>query len=1123
MALSTRELYLVIRAKNEATAALNSMGRDLDRARSSAELMGAQSAHAHLMAEQAAARNAKAQAEYALAQLSSERAAAQQAVAQEQATVKMLGWNQAALEGQRAAQQNSMAMTQQRQAVDQNVVSLLQNAKAHNEVQIAQLRGVQGSQGMIQSLRDANVALQAQIVSVRDGIIARQNDINSQREQINSTQQLISTAKEHQQVAKQNVLIAQESVRSYDDQIRSQRDLIAQQRLDIANRQNQIQAVDREITSIRQSNAEREIQNQKLRDTGSSMASAGTAMTAGGAIAIAGIYKLTQSAADYEKATAQTKTQVRETGVTLQQLGDIGLQVARDFGVPFDTIQKGFFDIFSSTDATVKQATVMLRDFAKAAVAGSVDIEKAGTTTIGVLNAWHRPLSDTTKILDTQFKVVQLGRVNYDQLSSTIGRSIPSAVRAGQSFETLGGMIAYMTRAGASAAQATTSAGRAMDLFANSKVVDRLKDMGINARDASGNFRPLADVVVELQQKLGKLDPATRAKEIDALFKGSGNNIQARRFWDLVLASDQGAASFKKMVEDVTNSGGSLENAYGQMADTMAVRNERMKNQWKALAIEAGTALFPALEKIVNGLSKVAEWFNNLSDGQQQFLAWAVVIGAALTVVAGVVLVFLGALTMLSGVIGITVGALALIVGAVVAFGAIWAYAYTQVEWFHNAVNWWFSSLWGIVTWFFSGWKAALTDAVNALRNTGESFGQTFQTIQNAISNFLNWFVTGWGQTFANAKQAVLDFTNWFSTGWAGTLASAQAAIQGFWTWFSSGWVGVFNSARATIQGFLSWFASGWAGTFASAQGAIQTFWSWFTSGWTSTLNNARSGITSFWSWFTSGWASTMNSARGPIQSFWSWFTSGWTSTLSSARSAITSFFSWFTSGWSSTLASARSAIQAFWSWFTSGWSSTLSSARSAVSAGVNAIISLFNTMVATVRGILNGLIGQGFSIGSNIVNGIRNGIMSAAGSVAAAAAAVVSNALAAARAAISINSPSLVFAKQVGSPISEGIAKGVMDNAGLLNDAVSSVTRGAVGAASTGQLLAMAQTSSLRSLSQVTSSPQRSPVAAGELAPAGGYGRGGDRPIVVNVYTNEIDPRRHAAELGRELQNQIG
>ena len=1099
MALSSRELYLILRAKNEATGALNAMSRDLDKARSSAALMGAESTRAHLMAEQAAARNAKAHAEYALRQLESERATAQQAVATEQATQRMLGWNTAQLQGQKAAQQNQLAITEQAQAMDRNAVAALQNAKAHNMVQIEQARSVQGAGQHVLALRQQNTALQEQIVNIRDGITARQNEVNSQRAQIDATQQQINTSKQHQQVAAQNLLVAQNAARAYDDQIRSQRDVVSGMRLDIAERQNQINAVNREMDAIRQSNATREIQNQRLRDTGRSMMDAGTAMTAGGALVLAGVYQLTQAAVDYEKQTAMTMTQVRGTGTTLKELGDIGLDVARNFGVSFDDIQAALWDIFSSTNATVPQATTLLNNFAKAAVAGSTDIKTAGTTVIGVLNAWNRPMSDTTAILDAQFKVIQLGKISYEELNKTVGRSIPSAVHAGQSFEELGGMIAFMTSRSATAAQAVTSAGRAMDLFANPKVGERLQAMGISARDASGNFRPLSDVVVELQQKLSKLDPETRAKEIDALFKGSGNNIQARRFWDLVLASDEGAKSFKSMVEQVQNSGGSLETAYGTMADTIAVRNEKMKNNWKALAITLGTELFPAIEDISNGLIKMAEGFERLSPGQKEFLAWAVVIGAVLSVAAGFTLLFVGALSLVAGVIGVGVGALTLIVGAVFAFIAAWVYAYNTVGWFHDAVNWWFSHLWGVIVWFVTGWVGAIANLIEAFKNWGKAFADTLSGIGNSLSTF-------WA---------------WFTTGWAANFNAVQSQIAAFWAWVQNAWNVAVNTVKTVMQGFWAWLQVSASGPLGALQGVLSSFWSWFTSGWGNVFNSARSVISAFWAWVQVAFSSAVGQLRNLVTSFWSWFTSGWSNTFNSARTVVQAFWAWATANFSSSINTIRSALSSFWSWFTSGWSQVFASARNAVASGANAILSVIQSLISGIRGAFNGLIGQAFGIGANIINGVRNGVIAAAGGLAAAAAAVVSNALAAARAAVGINSPSKDFALKVGVPISQGMAKGVMDAGGLLNKAVSRVTRNSMySAASAANLLGMAQSGAMSQLRQVTQTPRDS----SGLAPVGGFsGGGGGGGVTVNVYTNEIDPRRNAMMLGMELEKAIG
>lgn len=67
-------------------------------------------------------------------------------------------------------------------------------------------------------------------------------------------------------------------------------------------------------------------------------------------------------------------------------------------------------------------------------------------------------------------------------------------------------------------------------------------------------------------------------------------------------------------------------------------------------------------------------------------------------------------------------------------------------------------------------------------------------------------------------------------------------------------------------------------------------------------------------------------------------------------------------------------------------------------------------------------------SIGSNIVNGIINGISAGAASLFSSLRGLASDALASAKEALGIESPSKVFRDQVGRYISEGIAEGIED-----------------------------------------------------------------------------------------------
>jgi len=85
-------------------------------------------------------------------------------------------------------------------------------------------------------------------------------------------------------------------------------------------------------------------------------------------------------------------------------------------------------------------------------------------------------------------------------------------------------------------------------------------------------------------------------------------------------------------------------------------------------------------------------------------------------------------------------------------------------------------------------------------------------------------------------------------------------------------------------------------------------------------------------------------------------------------------------------------------------------------------------------------------NIGAAISLGIAAGITSQAGAIQNAVYAAVNQALAAARAALGIASPSKVFEQQIGLQMSAGMAKGVLGGMGGVQAAVSQVSGGAIG-----------------------------------------------------------------------------
>lgn len=93
----------------------------------------------------------------------------------------------------------------------------------------------------------------------------------------------------------------------------------------------------------------------------------------------------------------------------------------------------------------------------------------------------------------------------------------------------------------------------------------------------------------------------------------------------------------------------------------------------------------------------------------------------------------------------------------------------------------------------------------------------------------------------------------------------------------------------------------------------------------------------------------------------------------------------------------------------------------------------------SAVSGIKSAFTSVGWSsIGSSIVSGIAAGIRAGAGTIASAAASAASAALGAAKSLLGIKSPSSVMALQVGIPIAQGLALGMLNGISYIEDAAN-------------------------------------------------------------------------------------
>lgn len=431
-----------------------------------------------------------------------------------------------------------------------------------------------------------------------------------------------------------------------------------------------------------------------LQSLSSTLVTVGSGFTILGAGILVALGHTIQVAIDYQKQVALTLTQVTDFKTSLLELGQIGLQVANHIAVPFEEIQPALYDIFSSTNANLKEAQILLEGFAKTAVAGQVSLQDATRGTIPILNAFNIPLQKVNDILDIQFQLVRKGVGTYGQFASVFGRVVPSATRANQSFQEVAAMLAYLTRNGLSAAMAASSSARALDALSNPKAVAAMEGLNIKVRDLKGNLLPLEDILSNLQKYLLSLPNKERVGALVGIFKGAGGTIQARRFLDQVLLRPGELDEFKGFLKDMEHAQGAFGQAYGVMADTVASKTQLLKNQLKVFEEFAGRTLMPIFQKILGVLASWFEKFNNLSPAQKKFIVEVLAIGGALTALAGIILVLLG---LLAGLVAAmvsagaaffaVVGIIAAVVTAVIGLGAAFIYAWNNSKKFRDFIK----------------------------------------------------------------------------------------------------------------------------------------------------------------------------------------------------------------------------------------------------------------------------------------------------------------------------------------------------------------------------------------------------------------------------------------------------
>ncbi|KKW09698.1 MAG: Prophage protein, partial [Candidatus Gottesmanbacteria bacterium GW2011_GWB1_49_7] len=537
-----------------------------------------------------------------------------------------------------------------------------------------------------------------------------------------------------------------------------------------------------------------------LRDTGRQARMLG--IMAGAGVAVAA-----KAAADFESDVTRVATQTGavntgmvEVAKNARILGPELLKIGKVSTSSLEEINEAGYDLFSTftrlSDEGPKglvEGTKILGLLNKAAIGGATNMEDVTNGVVAVVSAWetarkkgHRILptfegfEGVNKVLTRMFAAVRFGRMSFAEFAAVLGTTAPAARAAGQSFDTMAGTVAFLSRP-LGINKAAIGFARLSEIFSRRKFLEGLDEAGVSITDAQGNFVRFDEIIQRIVKRFPELIKSDKAlAQFFKTLSGTEGTIQARRAF-VFLAKNM--AVYRDILRRTIGDNTEFSRSFNAMSQTSGVRWKKFVNRFKVSALEIGKAAIPEIEKISKPLQDLANRFSNLDKQARGSIARWAVLGSVLAVVGGT----LGALVGGFGVLISSLGRARILLPIVLAFLAAIAGATKSnvqaAQLFHNAFEKAFSGMLSLLGKLIHTLTTALPAAMSGFSDLAVSDWKNF-ILLTGLATFGVFRLIGVLKR-AKVAQAAMSvmaargvgafLTGGFAAGTAAALAQRQA------------------------------------------------------------------------------------------------------------------------------------------------------------------------------------------------------------------------------------------------------------------------------------------------------------------------------------------------------------
>lgn len=537
---------------------------------------------------------------------------------------------------------------------------------------------------------------------------------------------------------------------------------------------------------------------ERLNDFGQKATMGGAALTAGITLPFVNAIKTT---ADFDSAMRKAGAIAGASAKELDTMTKAALDLGAKTSLSSSQVAEAMTEM-AAKGFNAKQVIAAMPGVISAAEASGENLALVADTVSSALNGFRLEADQSGKVADVLAMTANKTAAGIGDLSYAFKYAAPAANSLGISIEELSAATGLMVNAGMEGSQAGTTLRMAFNRLAapTKEATETMAALGFSAVDANGNFKPLTQIVGELNTAMAGMTETQKLATLSTIF---GTEAAS----GMLILLQAGQEELAGLTSELQNSAGASAAAAEQMKAGIGGALENLSGAIESATISVMNQLKPFIIQAAQYITGLVEKFNSLDDGTKKIIA----IAAGIAALAGPLLTVIGVMSIgLGGLVtafGFLISPIGLVIAAITGLAAVFGYQMATNEAFRSNVVSVFSAIQDKIA-------GVINTVIPIIRGWWTTLQPIIANIGSMISNAFSNIDFGAVLSSVGSKLGAV-----FSTV-SGIVQAVWPVVQSFFSSILQG----FQSAGGVGSGFGIQLASLFMGLNPIIKGVIVLF-----------------------------------------------------------------------------------------------------------------------------------------------------------------------------------------------------------------------------------------------------------------------------------------------------------